>query len=97
MNAFFSSVHLIGHPTLPPCEFIMTGYSQYKRDGNHWYSPPFYSELGGYKMCLKVYTRVLYSFYYYVSVFVHLMRGEHDDKLKWPFQGDITIQLLNQK
>ena len=33
----------------------------------------------------------------YVSVFVGLMRGEHDNKLKWPFQGDITIQLLNQK
>ena len=33
----------------------------------------------------------------HVSVYVFLMRGEHDKKLKWPFQGDITIQLLNQK
>ena len=33
----------------------------------------------------------------HVSVFVHLMRGEHDDQLIWPFQGNITIQLLNQK
>ena len=33
----------------------------------------------------------------HVSVRVCLMRGEHDDKLKWPFQGDIPIQLLNQK
>ena len=33
----------------------------------------------------------------HVSVYVCLMRGEHDDKLNWPFQGDITIQLLNQK
>ena len=25
------------------------------------------------------------------------MRGEHDDKLTWPFRGDITIQLVNQR
>ena len=24
------------------------------------------------------------------------MRGEFDSDLKWPFRGDITIQLLNQ-
>ena len=33
----------------------------------------------------------------HVSVLVYLMRGENDDQLKWPFQGDITIQLVNQK
>ena len=33
----------------------------------------------------------------HVSVHVCLMRGEHDDQLKWPFQGVIVIQLLNQK
>ena len=32
----------------------------------------------------------------HVSAFMYLMRGEHDDQLKWPFQGDITVQLLNQ-
>ena len=28
-----------------------------------------------------------------VSVYVHLMRGEFDDLLKWPFRRDVTIQL----
>ena len=32
----------------------------------------------------------------HVSVFTCLMRGEFDSHLKWPFRGDITIQLLNQ-
>ena len=32
----------------------------------------------------------------HVSVYVHLMRGEHDDWLVWSFRGDITIQLVNQ-
>ena len=30
----------------------------------------------------------------HVSVSVNLMRGEHDDKLTWPFRGDITIKLV---
>ena len=32
----------------------------------------------------------------HVSVSCQLNRGEYDDQLKWPFCGDITIQLLNQ-
>ena len=30
-----------------------------------------------------------------VSVFAYLMRGEHDDQLQWPFEGDLIIELLN--
>ena len=30
------------------------------------------------------------------QVYIHLMRGDHDDKLVWPFHGDITIQIVNQ-
>ena len=32
----------------------------------------------------------------HVSVYLYMMRGEYDESLKWPFQGDITIQLLSQ-
>ena len=32
----------------------------------------------------------------YTSVSVHLMKGEFDDELKWPFRGQITIRLLSQ-
>ena len=31
----------------------------------------------------------------HVSVYVHLMRGEYDSRILWPFRGDITIQLVN--
>ena len=31
-----------------------------------------------------------------MSVFTHLMKGENDDNLKWPFRGTITVTLLNQ-
>jgi len=33
----------------------------------------------------------------HVSVFVCLTQGEYDDHLKWPFNGDITVQLLDQE
>ena len=31
----------------------------------------------------------------HLSVFVCLMQGEFDDKLKWPFRGSITVKLVN--
>ena len=33
----------------------------------------------------------------HVSVGVHMMKGEIDSHLKWPFKGEITVQLVNQK
>ena len=33
----------------------------------------------------------------HVSVYVILVKGENDDKLNWPFKGDLTIQLLSWK
>ena len=31
-----------------------------------------------------------------MSVYTHLMKGQFDDHLKWPFIGEITIQIVNQ-
>ena len=31
-----------------------------------------------------------------VSIFTCLMQGPYDDHLKWPFRGEITIQIVNQ-
>ena len=33
----------------------------------------------------------------HLFVAICLMRGEFDDQLKWPFRGDITVELLNQE
>ena len=30
-----------------------------------------------------------------MSISVYIMKGEFDDSLKWPFKGDITLQLLD--
>ena len=76
----------------------MTEYTKHKREDDDWFSPaPFYTGPGGYKMCIRAVANGQASGDgTHVSVYVHLMRGEHDDRLVWPFRGDITIQLVNQ-
>ncbi len=32
----------------------------------------------------------------HVSVYAHLMKGDNDDSLSWPFTGTVTVELLNQ-
>ena len=32
----------------------------------------------------------------HVAVFVHILEGRNDSKLKWPFIGKVEIELLNQ-
>ena len=80
-----------------PFEFIMTEFEQHKQGNDEWYSPPFYTHTHGYRMCIEVDANGFSSHWgKYISVFCFLMRGDFDDDLQWPFQGTITIQLLNQ-
>ena len=66
-----------------------------------WVSKPFMIYEGGYKMCLRV-NAAGYGAGKgtHVSVYLHLMKGPHDDKLEqsghWPLRGTFTIELLNQ-
>ena len=79
---------------ISPVDIVMDEFRKRRRNDDDWYSPPFYSHLGGYKMCLKVYANGQGDGEgTHVSVFVYLMRGEFDDDLKWPFSGEIMIEL----
>ena len=79
-------------------EFTMTNFEEHKRDGDIWYSPHFYTHPNGYKMCLRIDANGTGSGRgTHLSVFVCLMRGEFDDRLKWPFRGNISIKLANQE
>ena len=79
----------------PPLVFTMTNFKQHKKDKDQWFSPPFYSHIGGYKMCIGV--DATSRNVDYVSVYLHMMAGEYDNNLKWPFHGEVTVQLLNQR
>ena len=77
-----------------PVDIVMDDFEKLKKSNDIWYSPPFYTHLGGYRMCLRVYANgVGTGKGTHVSVFVCLMRGEFDDLLKWLFHGEVTIQL----
>ena len=48
-------------------------------------------------MCIGVHANGLHEVKgTHVSVSVHLMRGDNDNNLKWPFKGTIKVSLLNQ-
>ena len=61
------------------------------------YSPPFFTSLHGYRMCMRLYldgdgqgkgT--------HVSLFLVIMKSDFDDLLSWPFKQKVTLYLLNQ-
>ena len=77
--------------------FKFTKYAEHKSNNDHVYSPPFYSSLGGYKLCIKVHANGIGEGKgTHLSVYVYLMHGDNDDHLPWPFTGTVEIQLLNQ-
>ena len=75
----------------------MTDFKKTKTANAPWFSPPFYTHTRGYKMYINVYANGYGDGAgTHVSVYLFLMRGIFDDDLKWPFQGDITVELVNQ-
>ena len=81
-----------------PGEMFLTNFELHRKMDEEWYSPPFYTHPRGYKMCLEVHCSGKNAGRSsHVSVFVNLMQGEFDEQLKWPFCGDVTVQLLNQE
>ncbi len=75
----------------------MTNFMKYKANKTVWFSSPVYTHHRGYKICLRVEANGWGDGKgSHVSVFVHFMRGEFDDSLKWPFRGVISYQLMDQ-
>ena len=68
-----------------------------KQTDERWYSSPFYTHPRGYKMHISVDPKgVGDGEGTHVSIFTYMLCGPFDDYLKWPFRGEITIQLVNQ-
>ena len=59
--------------------------------------PAIYTHPRGYRMCVSVcpngHGKGKGT---HVSIYTHMMQGPFDDNLKWPFRGEITIQIVNQ-
>ena len=80
-----------------PVTIKMAAFDELKKAATRWHSRPFYTGMGGYKMCLSVDANGCGAGEgTHVSVFTCLMCGEFDSHLKWPFRGTVTFQLVNQ-
>ena len=68
-------------------------------DDGSIYSAPFHTHVGGYKMCLGIMDRkaVKELISVYIYIILYMKKGEFDSHLVWPFKGNITVQLINQK
>ena len=83
---------------IPPPDIVMTNFESKQKGDERWYNPPFYTHIGGYKMCLRIGANGWGSGEgTHVGVGVYMMKGEFDSHLKWPFKGEITVELVNQK
>ena len=78
------------------CPVIMNiNFTELTRTAVYWFSDPFYSHDEGYKMCLRV-NIPGHGKGTHLSVFLHLMKGPHDDELTWPMREKFEFKLLNQ-
>ena len=81
---------------LPVLDFIIENFSKRKQSNEECISKPFHSHENGYKLSLYVYPNGRDKWKNkYVSMFVHLMKGDNDNNLSFPFRGDILVQIVN--
>ena len=77
--------------------FKMSEYIKKKQGDDIFYSEPFYSSPGGYKMRIKVYPNGYGEGKdTHVSIYLQLLVGPYNDNLQWPFIGTLVFELLNQ-
>ena len=61
------------------------------------HSPAFYTSLYGYRFCMRINLNGVDSGVgKHVALFVHMMQGEYDPILEWPFTGRIALSILDQ-
>ena len=78
-------------------EFTLSHFERHRKQCWSWFSQPFYTYYRGYKLCLRVDPNDMGNCNTsHVSLYLLLMRGEFDDDLKWPFKGDVRIELVDQ-
>ena len=82
---------------LSPIVFKMSDYNKLKKNNTVWWSDSFYTDVKGYKMCVRAYPAGTGAGKAtHLSCYLCLMEGPHDDSLSWPMQGKFKMKLLNQ-
>ena len=78
--------------------FKLSGYGKMKERNEVFFSEPFYTNIGGYKMRIKVDPNGgnVCSDSAVLSLYFVMLKGVHDNQLQWPFMGRVKFELLNQ-
>lgn len=81
-----------------PTTFTVTEVHRRRKKTTEWYSPCFLSHPQGYQLQLRVDCGgVMDGKGSHLSVFVYIAKGEQDKNLKWPFEGSVTVRLIDQE
>ena len=90
------SVHTMPLP-VPPFYFTLNNIEHYKENNFCWYSDPFYSHPGGYKMAVAIYPNGRSTgLETHLSIFVNIICGEFDNQLEWPCNLEVSIEAWKQ-
>ena len=93
----YTSVTLTSRAKLFPIEIIMKDFPNYQVSSAEWVSAPFY--INKYKLCMSIHANgdpgKRDRSVGFVSLYLHLMPGENDDTLSWPFQCTIFLKLVD--
>ena len=77
-------------------QFTISEFSKRKKFNNIYFSPPFTTSPQGYKFSIKAFVNGFRSGRgSNITMSAIIMKGQHDDHLKWPFIGTIIIEVLN--
>ncbi len=80
-----------------PVVLKLSDFNKCKDANDVWYSGGFYSHPAGYRTTISVDTNGnREENRSHLSMYVCLTGGVYDDNLVWPFNGTITLELLNQ-
>ena len=81
---------------VPPFYFTVPNFEHYLKNNRAYKSEAFYSHPGGYKMCVNISPNSSGSYSgTHLHLCVGIQRGEFDDQLRWPFKGEVTVQVYN--
>ncbi len=83
-------VSMLGDPSI----VVMVSTIQVNDPTKKLFSQPFFLEKYRYKVCLQVSMDGIGGS---LSVFVHIMKGDFDSILDWPFEHRIAVKVKNQQ
>jgi len=78
-----------------PVLVMMQSFEEKRMKNERWCSPVLVTHKNGYHFKLKIDVNG-WSNNDAIAMVVSLVKGDHDDELPWPFEGIITVQVLNQ-